>query len=1103
MSAQDLVEVPLLTPLCWAKLSSTNLITCNFRIRAYPYITEKLIMTTGRRNLACELRVCRVHIWLHDKAGWVKICWEPAWGTDRRPTCCTLRAVPCAHGATRFPRGKHSAITLQRAAQTTLTCVCKAVSPLRADNVKFFRQLQAVRACSPPNKVIRVKSPAGAFHMWESCRTMQLVGEFSRGSPVSPDLLFQRCSILTSITLIGSQDLKDVFFLCRWSACFPGHLAFPPPLHSGDAPYSHRFTRVDSQDPGAESRLNHSTPRSLQKSRGDFPCTQLLRESPTEVHLSSGPVRLRLAPSPSPGDPDWIPCGATSDLRMRWETWRTLPLADKLAGRFLSCGCTHSFIGRARFWERMALVFDWSLPAAKSSLTAGLQAGKYDPFTVTSNFSEGLLKFYFQAILPPHANEAELSLDNYTTGTTHRIPRWLETVHLAVLSRELPPVCLGFLCKLRCAVKHARNAGLPFSKTNTHAQVETNTWLAAPTDASGPLQQRMSANSLPRRRTGFVPRRGHQILASGNRAGRCRRSAGFSRESPISPAPSFGRCSIFTPNTLIGSQDLTVKSRQNLFTHFTLYYKISLLASHQGEPGSVPEPEATPGFSRARILSDDATGSAGFLGDLPFPPSPLIPALLRTRLDRPPSALKTSQLRAAQISSLIRFTLRLCDSYSETWGVILVHFFACREPTYVGETTKMIGRGHGTKARNGGVQYSRPSTTYRASRRRRRRRCHFTPRLTYCEAAAPPHLWAQNQPAPGAARAPLPDRTSNRTPAAQCHLLCPNTERLFLPHVALIVAHLRRAEELSYAPSKRHICGCTEFLDRSLRAWTPLRLLGGLYVDGTWLSSAVTFPSTNQTRRRLTAAITLPFNPASVHSMSHQSQCSRVLQAPSRTVGFTRRFQTLSSIQAANTSLAVVPQSPVVVHALLHSRTLGQTASFKDCRPLDCGISPKPSCVVAKRIGNSSRREEICDASKSRSCRHSRDSQKDAGIHERIIPRKGEGEVCLRLRRGAVESAPAAAPYNEVAKNLGSVPPHGPSPSLFSVRRGNAGHELVRGSLTRIPRTNEGVPASEIRAPRRAAPNPQTRRSPWYSPEHLSKEISPANSNPRKTFLRE
>ncbi|KAJ8891139.1 hypothetical protein PR048_010653 [Dryococelus australis] len=41
----------------------------------------------------------------------------------------------------------------------------------------------------------------------ESCLTMPLVGDFSRGSPVSPAPPFRRCSILISITLIGSEDL--------------------------------------------------------------------------------------------------------------------------------------------------------------------------------------------------------------------------------------------------------------------------------------------------------------------------------------------------------------------------------------------------------------------------------------------------------------------------------------------------------------------------------------------------------------------------------------------------------------------------------------------------------------------------------------------------------------------------------------------------------------------------------------------------------------------------------------------------------------------------------------------------------------------------------
>ncbi|KAJ8873857.1 hypothetical protein PR048_024693 [Dryococelus australis] len=56
-------------------------------------------------------------------------------------------------------------------------------------------------ARSPPTKAIRVTPD---FRLWESCRAMPLVGGFFSGSPA---LSFRRCSIPTSITLIGSQDL--------------------------------------------------------------------------------------------------------------------------------------------------------------------------------------------------------------------------------------------------------------------------------------------------------------------------------------------------------------------------------------------------------------------------------------------------------------------------------------------------------------------------------------------------------------------------------------------------------------------------------------------------------------------------------------------------------------------------------------------------------------------------------------------------------------------------------------------------------------------------------------------------------------------------------
>ncbi|KAJ8873836.1 hypothetical protein PR048_024672 [Dryococelus australis] len=103
-----------------------------------------------------------------------------------------------------------------------LTCSLPPAGITPRDVNKLFRIQSGASvaerlARSPPTMVNRVQSPAESlpnFRMWgilldggESCWTMPLVGEFPRGSPVSPALSFRRCSILTSITLIGSQDL--------------------------------------------------------------------------------------------------------------------------------------------------------------------------------------------------------------------------------------------------------------------------------------------------------------------------------------------------------------------------------------------------------------------------------------------------------------------------------------------------------------------------------------------------------------------------------------------------------------------------------------------------------------------------------------------------------------------------------------------------------------------------------------------------------------------------------------------------------------------------------------------------------------------------------
>ncbi|KAJ8895353.1 hypothetical protein PR048_000685 [Dryococelus australis] len=75
-----------------------------------------------------------------------------------------------------------------------------------------------------------------------------------------------------------------------------------------------------------------------------------------------------------------------------------------------------------------------------------------------------------------------------------------------------------------------------------------------------------------------------------------------------------------------------------------------VLAYHQGELGSIPV-RVIPGFSHVGIMPDDAAGRRVFSGISRFL-RPFVPALLHTHLISPSSVLKTSLLRAAQISSL-------------------------------------------------------------------------------------------------------------------------------------------------------------------------------------------------------------------------------------------------------------------------------------------------------------------------------------------------------------------------------------------------------------------------------------------------------------------
>ncbi|KAJ8894984.1 hypothetical protein PR048_000292 [Dryococelus australis] len=188
--------------------------------------------------------------------------------------------------------------------------------------VKSRRNLFTLHSTHDPLRLFlskmgnRVRFPAETvadFRKLESCRTMPLVGGFSRGFPVSTGPPFRPCSILTLLryALTGYQDLDDKidvqpvytevtfaigshfkrhalddsepishfhgnnFFSLggrfRRSAGFPGDIPSPPPYNIPELLHtSPRFTLIGFQDLDVKSHANLSTPHKFCLSP-DFP----------------------------------------------------------------------------------------------------------------------------------------------------------------------------------------------------------------------------------------------------------------------------------------------------------------------------------------------------------------------------------------------------------------------------------------------------------------------------------------------------------------------------------------------------------------------------------------------------------------------------------------------------------------------------------------------------------------------------------------------------------------------------------------------------------------------------------------------------------------
>ncbi|KAJ8893902.1 hypothetical protein PR048_006503 [Dryococelus australis] len=110
---------------------------------------------------------------------------------------------------------------------------------------------------------------------------------------------------------------------------------------------------------------------------------------------------------------------------------------------------------------------------------------------------------------------------------------------------------------------------------------------------------------LPPRRTGFNPRPGQsQIFASGNSAGRRHWSAGFLGDLPF-PPPLNSSATPFSPHfTVIGSQDLFVKSRSNLSTQLNSALCTEKLQKQRA--GELPPCEPRTAAAHARKMAAHA-----------------------------------------------------------------------------------------------------------------------------------------------------------------------------------------------------------------------------------------------------------------------------------------------------------------------------------------------------------------------------------------------------------------------------------------------------------------------------------------------------------------
>ncbi|KAJ8895556.1 hypothetical protein PR048_000892 [Dryococelus australis] len=168
--------------------------SCNYVL--HTNLLHGQLRSRARLIFACGRSIHNVQQWRVVKCCKVSWCLLSAVHTRRTQQEPVIRAEPgetdCIATLTRVWRGTHYTRVVTSTALLRLNrrCVNYVISHISDDSI-----------VSRP--LIVVQSPAGSlpdFRMWESCRTMTLFGEFSRGSTLLPHPYFRYCSILRRFT---------------------------------------------------------------------------------------------------------------------------------------------------------------------------------------------------------------------------------------------------------------------------------------------------------------------------------------------------------------------------------------------------------------------------------------------------------------------------------------------------------------------------------------------------------------------------------------------------------------------------------------------------------------------------------------------------------------------------------------------------------------------------------------------------------------------------------------------------------------------------------------------------------------------------------------